>query len=69
MSKEVALTLKEKKVRVNIVEPGVIDTKMNKGVNLASEQIIDYIPLRRVGTPIEVAKVIYFLCSSAASLC
>lgn len=67
LSKEVALTLKEKKIRVNIVEPGVIDTKMNRGVNLASEQIIDYIPLRRVGTPIEVAKVIYFLCSSAAS--
>lgn len=67
LSKEVALALKKKKVRVNIVEPGVIETNINKGVDLTSEQILNNIPLKRVGAPVEVAEVIYFLCSSAAS--
>jgi NAD(P)-dependent dehydrogenase (short-subunit alcohol dehydrogenase family) len=52
-------------IRVNAIAPGEIKTDI-----LSSEteaQLAPIIPLHRVGTPDEVAKVIFFLCSDAAS--
>lgn len=52
-------------IRVNAIAPGEIKTDM-----LSPETetcLVPSIPLRRVGTPDEVAKVIFFLCSDAAS--
>ena len=55
-------------IRVNVVAPGFIDTRMNadtfaeKGDVLAEET-----PLGRKGRPEEVATVIAFLCSEAAA--
>jgi 3-oxoacyl-[acyl-carrier protein] reductase len=56
-------------VRVNAVSPGVIDTPYHEQFS-SPEMMKTYagmIPLGRIGTPAEVAKVICFLASDAAS--
>lgn len=50
-----------KNILVNVVSPGMIETDMTK--NLPKEKIIPNIPLRRYGTPEEVAALVNFLCS------
>lgn len=52
-------------IRVNVVAPGLIDTDMIEGAPV--EVIKAMIPMQRVGRPEEVADVIRFLCSDAAS--
>ncbi|WP_342723675.1 SDR family oxidoreductase [Bradyrhizobium sp. B097] len=52
-------------IRVNAIAPGEIKTEMLSPDTEA--RLVPSIPLRRVGTPDEVAKVIFFLCSDAAS--
>ncbi|SFN84188.1 NAD(P)-dependent dehydrogenase, short-chain alcohol dehydrogenase family [Bradyrhizobium sp. Rc3b] len=52
-------------IRVNAIAPGEIKTDMLSPDTEA--RVVPSIPLRRVGTPDEVAKVIFFLCSDAAS--
>lgn len=54
-----------KRVRVNAIAPGAINTAMN-----TEEQMVIspyFTPLECVGSPKDVAKVVYFLCSSEAS--
>jgi NAD(P)-dependent dehydrogenase (short-subunit alcohol dehydrogenase family) len=50
-------------VRVNAIAPGEIATDM---LSSETEAMIPRIPLERLGTPEEVADVIYFLCSDGA---
>ncbi|WP_420969679.1 SDR family NAD(P)-dependent oxidoreductase [Bradyrhizobium sp. B120] len=52
-------------IRVNAIAPGEIKTDMLSPDTEA--RLVPNIPLRRAGTPDEVAKVIFFLCSDAAS--
>ena len=55
-------------VRVNAVAPGYIDTKMNNSLSPAEvKQIVDDIPMNRLGTPEEIAKIISFLASENSS--
>ena len=51
-------------IRVNAIAPGEIDTAI---LSPGTEKIIDQIPLRRLGTPDEVAKIIYVLCTDTSS--
>lgn len=51
-------------VRVNAIAPGEIDTAI---LSPGTEKIIPQIPLHRLGTPDEVAKIIYVLCTDTAS--
>lgn len=67
LTKELAIELGSKKIRVNNVEPGCIDTPMNKNIDLKSNQVIENIPLGRIGLPTEVAEVVYFLSTDGAS--
>ena len=64
-----AKELSARKIRVNAVAPGVIDTEMSEAVrNLAgAERINSMIPLKRVGRPEEIAAVVAFLASDDAS--
>lgn len=56
------------RVRVNAVSPGLIETPMIAPLMAArGPQLIDQTPLKRLGTPDEVARVIAFLCSDWAS--
>jgi 3-oxoacyl-[acyl-carrier protein] reductase len=68
-TKALAKELAPKGVRVNSVSPGVIDTPFHE-VFSTPEMIANFvksIPMGRVGTSIEIAKVIAFLASDAAS--
>jgi NAD(P)-dependent dehydrogenase (short-subunit alcohol dehydrogenase family) len=52
-------------VRVNAISPGEIDTSI---LSPGTEKIVEeQIPMRRLGTPEEVAKAIYFLCTDQSS--
>jgi 3-oxoacyl-[acyl-carrier protein] reductase len=60
--------LAEKGVLVNAVSPGLIDTDMLKHMpDAARETYIAAIPLKRAGVPREVAALVAFLSSDAAS--
>ncbi|WP_436643024.1 SDR family NAD(P)-dependent oxidoreductase [Microbaculum sp. FT89] len=51
-------------VRVNAIAPGEIDTSI---LSPGTEKIVEQIPMRRLGTPEEVAKIIYVLCTETSS--
>jgi NAD(P)-dependent dehydrogenase (short-subunit alcohol dehydrogenase family) len=51
-------------IRVNAIAPGEIDTAI---LSPGTEDIIPQIPLHRLGTPDEVAKIIYVLCTETSS--
>ena len=56
-------------VRVNAISPGVIDTPYHEQFSTPEtmKAYVGMIPLGRVGTSVEVGKVICFLASDAAS--
>ncbi len=55
-------------IRVNCVEPGVIDTEMNAALDDNTRRdLCDATPLCRIGRPEEVAASVCFLASDAAS--
>ncbi|UEM11396.1 SDR family oxidoreductase [Bradyrhizobium barranii subsp. barranii] len=65
LTRELARDYAPHGIRVNAIAPGEIRTDMLSPD--AEARVVASIPLRRVGTPDEVAKVIFFLCSDAAS--
>ena len=64
-SKALALDLAKKKITVNCVAPGLIESEMTD--NLPMEQILETIPAGRIGQPEEVAAMVAFLCSPDAA--
>ena len=55
-------------ITVNCVEPGVIDTDMNREIDEdALKELIDSTPMCRIGTPEDVANAVFFLASDEAS--
>jgi 3-oxoacyl-[acyl-carrier protein] reductase len=64
-SKSLAIEVAGRGIRVNVVAPGFIKTEMT--ANLPVAEITARIPMKRMGTPEEVAAVVAFLCSSGAS--
>ena len=59
MTKALAKELASRNIRVNAVAPGFIQTDMTK--DLPQEQIVDRIPLKRLGEPEDIAKTVKFL--------
>ncbi|TQS73489.1 SDR family oxidoreductase [Rhodobacteraceae bacterium] len=51
-------------VRVNAIAPGEIATSI---LSPGTDKIVENIPMRRLGEPSEVADLVYYLCSDAAS--
>jgi len=51
----------KKNIFVNVVAPGFIETDMTEG--LPKQQILDLIPIHRLGKPEDVASVVNFLCT------
>jgi len=64
-TKSLALELAKRKITVNCVAPGLIDTDMMKTAEL--EQILAHVPVRRWGQPEEVASLVAYLVSDAAA--
>lgn len=64
-SRVVAAEVARLGIRVNVVAPGLIETAMIEQAPRA--QIKAMIPMARIGKPEEVAEVVSFLCSDAAS--
>ncbi|MCP4176373.1 MAG: 3-oxoacyl-ACP reductase FabG [bacterium] len=59
--KSLAKEVGKKNILVNVVSPGIIDTDMTSDV--PKEKVLPLIPLKRCGTPEDVAAVVNFLCS------
>ncbi len=64
-AKSLALELAKRQITVNCVAPGLIATDMVE--TAPAELIKNAIPLRRLGQPEEVARLVVFLCSEGAS--
>lgn len=70
MTKTMALELAQDNIRVNAVAPGAIETEMNqelKDDKAELNKVLRRIPLRRIGTPEEIANMVEFLASDKAS--
>ncbi len=71
LTRVMALALADRGIRVNAVGPGTIATELARAAVLGSdearERILSRTPLRRLGEPSEVADVVAFLLSDAAS--
>ena len=76
LTKTAALEVAASGIRVNAVAPAAIDTQMlfdiqtnisPENPDIAGEAIKQGIPIGRFGTPREVAQIVYFLASDAAS--
>ncbi len=63
-TKSLAIELAKRRITVNAVAPGLIDTEMIADV---PDFVIPMIPMRRVGKPEEVASLVSFLASDEAS--
>jgi len=65
LTREMAYDFGKVGVRVNAIAPGEIDTSI---LSPGTEKIVEQqIPMQRLGTPDEVAKIIYVLCTETSS--
>jgi NAD(P)-dependent dehydrogenase (short-subunit alcohol dehydrogenase family) len=64
LTREMAADFGRVGIRVNAIAPGEIDTAI---LSPGTEKIVEQIPLHRLGTPEEVAKIIYVLCTETSS--
>lgn len=63
-TRSLAIELAKRKITANSVAPGFIETELTEG--LEAEAIAKLIPMRRLGTPEDVAAVVSFLFSDGA---
>lgn len=69
-----AVDLRHRNIRVNAISPGLIDTQAlsnlmqnEKQSDRLKNDLVRTVPMRRMGTPDEVAKVVLFLASNDSS--
>ena len=68
LTKSLARELASRNITVNAVAPGFIDTDMTQEMTEdAKEAALARIPLKRVGTPADIAETVAFLASDKAS--
>jgi len=68
LTKSTARELVSRNIRVNAVAPGFIQTKMTDALSESIRQaMLDAIPMKRLGTPRDVARVVVFLAGDGAS--
>jgi len=64
LTREMASDFGRHGIRVNAIAPGEIDTSI---LSPGTEKIVEQIPMQRLGTTDEVAKIIYVLCTETSS--
>jgi len=64
LTREMAFDFGSQGIRVNAIAPGEIDTAI---LSPGTEKIVGQIPLHRLGTPDEVARIVYVLCTDTSS--
>ncbi|HEX5366258.1 MAG TPA: glucose 1-dehydrogenase [Acidimicrobiales bacterium] len=70
LTKVAALELARYGIRVNSVHPGYIDTPMiREPMDTMADDLARSVPLRRLGTPSDIADMVLFLASDASSYC
>ena len=71
LTRAMALALADQRIRVNAVAPGTIATELAAKAVLTSEdakqRVLGRTPMKRLGEPREIADVVAFLLSDAAS--
>jgi 3-oxoacyl-[acyl-carrier protein] reductase len=68
LTKSTAAAFAAHGIRVNAVAPGLIETEIIDGVEQATlDRLIDATPLKRIGTPEEIAALVFFLLSDESS--
>ncbi|MCD6328490.1 3-oxoacyl-[acyl-carrier-protein] reductase [bacterium] len=67
-SKSVAREVAARGIAVNVVAPGYIDTPMTQALpEKAKQQLFDMVPMRKLGTPEDVASAVSYLASDEAA--
>jgi 3-oxoacyl-[acyl-carrier protein] reductase len=67
-SKSLGIEVASRGITVNCIAPGFIETDMTKKLNeVQRENILREVPMKKIGLPIDIAKVAVFLASDAAS--
>jgi NAD(P)-dependent dehydrogenase (short-subunit alcohol dehydrogenase family) len=64
-----AMDLARHRIRINAVDPGIIDTRLSRALvhdPVAGPDYLKRIPAGRYGTPDDIAKVVLFLASDDA---
>jgi len=64
LTREMAHDFGPRGVRVNAIAPGEIETAI---LSPGTDKLVQALPLRRLGRPEEVARTIYYLCTSESS--
>ncbi len=68
LTKSTAKELASRRITVNAIAPGYIDTRMTQGLpDDLKKAVLTQIPLGRFGTPQDVAKLVLFLASDQAA--
>jgi 3-oxoacyl-[acyl-carrier protein] reductase len=68
LTKSVARELASRRVLVNVVAPGFVETDMTQAMpEAARAELVRQIPLERLGTPADIAAMVTFLASDHAS--
>lgn len=67
LTRAMALDYAEYNIRVNSVCPSAVDTNMLNKENIPDHAVLN--PMKRICSPVEVAKAIYFLASEESSYC
>lgn len=70
MARNMAIDLAPKRIRVNCVLPGTTDTPLIRTANVTEESLLENtkaFPLKRFGTPEDMANAIIYLLSDASS--
>ena len=65
LTRTAALEYVDKNIRVNSVAPGAIDTPLNEPGHF-TDLMVSLLPMKRMGTPREIAETCVFLCSEGA---
>jgi 3-oxoacyl-[acyl-carrier protein] reductase len=67
MTRSLAREVASRNVTVNCVAPGFIDTEMTRALgDSARKMLLDQVPMKRLGTPEDVASAVLFLAGDSA---